>query len=129
FNVDVMPVVQDGAERFSSTRIREAIMQGDVAFAANMLGRPHELRGTVVHGDARGRGLGFPTANLGEKLEGFVPAEGVYAGRVVLSGETFDAAISVGNNPTFTPEGEPRVEAYILDCDRDVYGEQISVQF
>lgn len=130
FEVDVMPVVQDGTEeRFSSTRIREAIMQGDVSFAARMLGRPHEVRATVVHGDARGRELGFPTANLGENIEGFVPAEGVYAGRAIIGEETFDAAISVGNNPTFTPEAEPRVEAFILDFDRDVYGEQIRVQF
>lgn len=130
FAVDVMPVVQDGSEeRFSSTRIREAIMEGDVGLAARMLGRPHTVRATVVHGDARGRELGFPTANLGENIEGFVPAEGVYAGRVVVGDEFYDAALSVGNNPTFTPEAEPRVEAFILDFDQDIYGEPITVQF
>lgn len=130
FAVEVLQVVHDTTEeRFSSTKIREAIGEGDVAHAAHMLGRPHELWATVVRGDARGRELGFPTANLGGNVEGLVPAEGVYAGHAVVDGTVYDAAISVGNNPTFTPDALPRVEAFILDFDRDIYGQQIVVRF
>ncbi len=130
FDVEVIPVVQDEElGRVSSSRVREAILQGDVALAARMLGRPVEVRSTVVRGDARGRELGFPTANLAAGIEGLVPAEGVYAGWAVVRGERHDAAISVGNNPTFTPDAEPRVEAYLIDFEGDLYGERIMVQF
>lgn len=113
----------------SSSLIREAVMSGDVAAATRMLGRPPVVRGEVVHGDARGRELGFPTANLGGTVEGLVPADGVYAGWAVVAGERRVAAISIGNNPTFTPDEQSRVEAFILDFDGDLYGQQIEVQF
>lgn len=130
FAVEVIPVVEDPElGRISSSGVREAILQGDVAIASRMLGYPVELRATVVHGDARGRDLGFPTANLGDGVEGLVPADGVYAGWALIGDERIAAAISVGNNPTFTPDAEPRVEAYLLDFDRDVYGERITLQF
>ncbi len=130
FVVDLVAEVEDPEiGPISSTRVREEIGRGEVALAARMLGRPLEVRGTVVQGDARGRELGFPTANLGGGLEGLVPAEGVYAGWVLLGDERFQAAISVGNNSTFTPEADVRIEAFILDFSRDIYGEAISVQF
>lgn len=113
----------------SSSLIREAVMSGDVVAATRMLGRPPVVRGEVVHGDARGRELGFPTANLGGTVEGLVPADGVYAGWAVVAGERRVAAISIGNNPTFTPDEQSRVEAFILDFDGDLYGQQIEVQF
>ncbi|PRI10226.1 bifunctional riboflavin kinase/FAD synthetase [Leucobacter massiliensis] len=130
FAADVLRLVEDGdAGQVSSSRVRAAVLAGEVDAAARMLGRPPAVRGTVVHGDARGRELGFPTANLGEGIEGLVPGEGVYAGWVVLGSERLPAAISVGANVTFDPEGELRVEAYVLDFDRDIYGERIEVQF
>ena len=129
FTVEVVDWVTDpGLGQVSSSRIREAVSAGDVEAAARMLGRPPAVRGEVVHGDARGRELGFPTANLGG-TEGLVPADGVYAGWAVRAGGRHAAAISVGNNPTFTPDEQSRVEAYLLDFDGDLYGERIELRF
>lgn len=130
FTVEVIGDVEDPElGRVSSSAIREAVMSGDVALAGRMMDRPLTLRGTVVHGDARGRELGFPTANLGGEIEGIRPADGVYAGWAVVDGERFHAAISVGANITFEPEGTPRVEAFIIDFEGDLYGKRIEVQF
>ncbi|MBK0418321.1 bifunctional riboflavin kinase/FAD synthetase [Leucobacter sp. CSA1] len=129
FVTDVVGSVEDPElGRISSTRVREAILAGDVSLAARMLGRPVAVRGEVVHGDARGRELGFPTANLGGGVEGLVPADGVYAGRVLLDGRSHDAAISIGTNPTFTEGGQSRVEAYLLDFSDDIYGARVEVR-
>lgn len=130
YTVEVVSgVVDSEVGLVSSTRVREAILAGDVETASRMLGRPVVLRGEVVHGDARGRELGFPTANLGGKIEGLAPADGVYAGFVQLREARYPAAISVGNNPTFTPDEQSRVEAFVLDFDQDIYGERMSVLF
>ncbi|MDO4888291.1 MAG: bifunctional riboflavin kinase/FAD synthetase [Actinomycetaceae bacterium] len=121
--------------RWSSTWVRELLAAGDVRGAADVLGRPHRIRGTVVHGFRRGRQLGFPTANLeGENL-GEVPADGVYAGWLVRSvpgtkaTEHLPAAISVGTNPQF--DGTQRtVEAHVLGrADLDLYGEDVAIDF
>lgn len=135
FTVEVIDEVADPVfGRISSSRVREALAEGDVEQAAQLLGKPHRMRGVVVHGDARGRDLGFPTANLGPHknathVEGFVPADGVYGGYATVKGETRVAAISVGNNPTFTPNEVKRVEAYLLDTDENLYGEDIELSF
>lgn len=121
--------------RCSSTAIRSALAHGDVAVAAKMLGRPHVVAGSVVHGEARGRELGFPTANLSQDSEGMVPADGVYAGWVTgADGARWPAAVSVGSNPTF--HGLRRVvEAHVIDRpaerveDFDLYGQQMRVEF
>jgi riboflavin kinase/FMN adenylyltransferase len=121
--------------RWSSTWVRELLAEGDVRAAAVVLARPHRVRGVVVHGDARGRSLGFPTANLGPDATGMIPADGVYAGwlrrpeRHVTGGpERLPAAISIGTNPTFGDRGR-RVEAYVLDRDDlDLYGEEVVVE-
>ena len=98
----------------SSTRVRQAVAAGDVDAAAVMLCRPHEVEGVVVSGQRRGRELGYPTANLSHHPLAAIPADGVYAGSVVVDGLTYPAAISVGSNPTF--ENQPRtVEAFLLD--------------
>lgn len=118
--------------RWSSSWVRELLDMGDVAAAAVVLDRPHRMRGVVVHGDARGRLLGFPTANLGPDAVGMVPADGVYAGRLVRDGGRGDrlpAAISIGTNPTFDGVGR-RVEAYVLDRDDlELYGEEVVLEF
>jgi len=130
FSVEVIGDVEDpDLGKVSSSRVREAILAGDVAVAGRMLTRPVTLRGEVVHGDARGREIGFPTANLGGEIEGLRPADGVYAGWAVVRGQRYRAAISVGANVTFEPEGEHRVEAHLIDFDGDLYGERIEVQF
>jgi riboflavin kinase/FMN adenylyltransferase len=108
-----------------------------VAEAARILGRPHRVVGIVVHGNHRGRGLGYPTANLAAESLGLVPAEGVYAGWLtrlgVADGEpdrTMPAAISVGTNPTFDTHDRLAVEAYVLDRDDlDLYDETVMVEF
>lgn len=135
FSVEVVPEVQDDQHgRVSSSSIREALERGDVAAAAELLGHPHTVRGVVVHGDARGRELGFPTANLGPApgattIEGMVPADGVYAAFAHVRGGIHPAAVSVGNNPTFTPDAQSRVEAFLLDFSADLYGAEIEIQF
>lgn len=130
FGAELVEWVEDNAgDQVSSSRVRDALSNGEVEAAARMLGRPAVVRGEVVHGDARGRELGFPTANLGGELEGFVPADGVYSGWVSIDGVRREAAISVGNNPTFTPNEQSRVEAFILDFEGDLYGKKMEVQF
>ncbi|NLS11090.1 bifunctional riboflavin kinase/FAD synthetase [Nesterenkonia sp. MY13] len=131
---------QSLSPRCSSTAIRTALTHGDVAAAAHMLGQPHTVTGEVVHGEARGRELGFPTANLSQDAEGMVPADGVYAGWVTVPEgkggvvHRWPAAISVGSNPTF--DGVARVvEAHVIDRsderieDFDLYGRHIRVEF
>ncbi len=121
----------------SATAIRAMVAAGDVEGAAVALGRPYRLDGIVERGDQRGRELGFPTANLRTEQWAAVPADGVYAGRVVRldewgrtvpGGELGIAAISVGTNPTFEVR-QRRVEAYILDFDGDLYGLGIGIEF
>ncbi|WP_029288898.1 bifunctional riboflavin kinase/FAD synthetase [Cellulomonas sp. HZM] len=115
--------------RWSSTWVRELLEAGDVVQAARVLGRPHRLRGVVVHGDARGRELGFPTANLSQASQGMVPADGVYAGWLVRADRSVHpAAVSIGTNPTFDGV-QRRVEAYVLDrTDLDLYDEEVVLE-
>jgi len=136
FEVVALDDVGDG-ERFSSTVVRDHLRAGEVGEAARILGRPHRVVGTVVHGNHRGKALGYPTANLSADSVGLVPLEGVYAGWVtrldLLDGErdrTMPAAISVGTNPTFQTHDRRTVEAYVLDRDDlDLYDERIMVEF
>lgn len=118
-------------DAFSSTRVREAVAAGDVALAAEILGRPHEVAGVVVEGDRRGRELGFPTANVPVDDSYAVPPDGVYATRVVLAdGTRLPAATSIGTNPTFDGVAGRRVESYVLDRDDlDLYGDTVTVEF
>ncbi len=107
----------------SSSRIRELVAEGDVEGAASLLGRPVEVEGTVVTGDARGGTLGFPTANLDVRPELLVPANGIYAG---AAGE-HRAAVSIGTNPHYGGH-ERRVEAHLLDFSGDLYGRRLVVE-
>ncbi len=128
FSVKIFDLVQAHGT-ISSTRIREFISSGNVSAAAELLGRNFILNGHVVQGDQRGRELGYPTANLEWDESLIVPAHGVYAGYVNVSGERLPAAISVGTNPQFDGNTS-RVEAYVLDrTDLDLYGLHIGVEF
>jgi riboflavin kinase / FMN adenylyltransferase len=122
-----------GRETVSSTRIRTLVAEGDVAGAARLLGRPHEVRGPVVHGDGRGGPeLGFPTANLQLSDDIALPADGIYAGYFTRAdGSLHPAAISVGRRPTFYAPGSASVlvEAYLLHFEGDLYGEPSRVSF
>lgn len=128
FEVDAVDLL-GGAEPVSSTMVRALVAEGDVASAAAALGRPHRVEGPVVRGDGRGRGLGFPTANVEVDGAIAVPADGVYAGYLVRAdGARLQAAISIGTNPTFNGT-ERRVEAYALDVDIDLYDEVVAIEF
>ena len=135
FTAEGVPLLVDDGVTISSTYIREQLAGGDVAAAARALGRPHRVEGIVVRGHMRGRGLGFPTANLETPPHTATPADGVYAGWLAsldLDGaETarWPAAISVGTNPTFGI-GDRTVEAYALDRDDlDLYGVHAAIDF
>jgi riboflavin kinase/FMN adenylyltransferase len=124
--------LEGGAEPFSSTLVRDHVLAGRMAEAAEVLGRPHEVSGVVVEGDRRGHLLGFPTANVPVDAAYVVPPDGVYAGRVDIGDEVLPAAIAVGTNPTFG-EHERRVESYIIEGPRaggtlDLYGRLIRVE-
>lgn len=120
-----------GAEPVSSTRVRALLAAGDVAGAGALLGRPHEVRGTVVAGDERGRTLGYPTANVAVPGDILLPADGIYAGWYSRpGGAVHPAAISLGRRPTFHADAEASVlEAYLLDFEGDLYGERAAVRF
>ncbi|TKJ32929.1 bifunctional riboflavin kinase/FAD synthetase [Blastococcus sp. CCUG 61487] len=137
FAVEGIPLanVDDDEVTISSTYIRACVAAGDMASAARALGRPHRVDGVVVRGDRRGRDLGYPTANVESPPFTAIPADGVYAGHLVIrdprggtARERLPAAISVGSNPTF--QGSRRtVEAYVLDYAGDLYGEHVGVEF
>ncbi|PTW91606.1 riboflavin kinase/FMN adenylyltransferase [Microbacteriaceae bacterium MWH-Ta3] len=131
FSVEVQDdVCRDGGrDKVSSTAIRLALDSGDVTSAAELLGRPHRMRGLVVHGHQRGRNLGYPTVNLEENSEGYIPAAGVYAGRVSVGGSTYIAGISVGKNPTFHDVTRNQVEAHAMDAEFDAYGQVAEIEF
>jgi riboflavin kinase/FMN adenylyltransferase len=120
-----------GGTIYSSTRIRELLAVGDVVAAAELLGRPHEVRGVVVEGDRRGRELGFPTANVAVPSRCCLPADGIYAGRFVgADGVDRATAISLGRRPTFYETADSSLlEAYVLDFDGDLYGQAAKVRF
>jgi riboflavin kinase/FMN adenylyltransferase len=120
-------VLVDG-ERVSSTRIRRLIAAGGVAEAARCLGRPYRFQGTVVEGEHRGAKLGYPTINV-ESPRFLVPAEGVYAGRALVLGKSCAAAISIGRMPTFHAAHPLVVEAFLLDFEGELYGEQAALDF
>lgn len=129
FGVLAVEQQADDVDRFSSTRVRELLGMGDVATAAQVLGRPFAVSGPVIRGEQRGRDLGFPTANLDLPAELMSPLDGVYAGWLVDGAVRHPAAISVGDNPTFVGASR-RVEAYVLDrADMDLYGKKVSVEF
>jgi len=135
FTAEGVPLLVDDGVTISSTYIRQRLAAGDVAAAARALGRPHRVEGVVVRGHMRGRGLGFPTANLETPPHTATPADGVYAGWLTsldLDGaevSRWPAAISVGTNPTFGA-GERTVEAYALDRDDlDLYGTHAAIDF
>ncbi len=131
FDTIGLPLLQGDPGVISSTAIRGAIAQGDVAAAAVMLGRHHELRGTVMAGDQRGRTLNFPTANVAVPEEILLPGLGIYAGWYDRpNGDRHAAAINVGRRPTFY-ENQPYtlVEAFLLDFEGDLYGETARVTF
>lgn len=129
FSVDVVAPVNADGEAVSSSRIRAALARGDVPVARACLGRPYSVRGVVVRGDGRGRELGFPTANLRiAERDKLIPPQGIYAVRAVLRTGTYAGALHLGPRPTFKGS-PPTIELHVLDFDRDIYGEDVRVDF
>ncbi len=126
--VEAVSLLRLDGRPVSSSSIREALAAGDLAWPTEALGRRYILDGTVTSGAGRGKGLGFPTANLSVPPRMLLPGEGVYAGRAYLGERTFQAAINVGTNPTFG--GEPlHAEAFLLDFEDDLIGQSIALEF
>lgn len=129
FAVDVQELKAD-TEIISSSRIRALVVAGKVEEARTLLSRPHRLDGVVVHGEKRGREIGYPTANLGAIEGQTIPADGVYAGWLTVGINFWPAAISIGTNPTFEGERGRQVEAYALDQEGlELYDKNASIEF
>jgi len=136
YTVETVAALDDESGVISSTEIRKLISVGKVAEAARLMGRPYRLQGLVTHGDHRGRTIGYPTANLNYAREKIIPAGGIYACWAYVRGDTSSvpsvhkAAVNIGTNPTFTPDKQTlNVEAYLLDFDRDIYDEELRLDF
>jgi len=130
YTVEVIPALSDESGVISSTEIRKLIEVGNVAEAARLLGHPYTLHGPVIHGDARGRTIDVPTANIAYSPNKMIPAKGIYACWAYLNDTKYQAAINIGTNPTFTPDKEsPNVEAHLLDFRQEIYGEDVRLEF
>ena len=129
FEVRVILSENLGSERISTSAVREALDQGDVAKVTKMLGRVHTCVGIIEHGLKIGRTIGFPTANMARDCQGYLPLDGVYAGWLCVDGERYPAAHSVGINETF--QAVPRlVESHVLDRDDlDLYDKEVTLEF
>lgn len=130
YTVEVVSALSDESGVISSTEIRKLIETGNVAEAARLMGHPYSLQGPVIHGDARGRTINVPTANIAYSPEKMIPANGIYACWAYLEGHRCQAAVNIGVNPTFTPDKQiPNVEAHLLDFRREIYGEEVRLEF
>jgi len=129
FEVAVIPAIAVGGERISSTRVREALREGNLAEAARLLGRPYTICGRVVHGAKRGRGLGFPTANV--RLARPKPAlQGIFAVKCFgAATRGLEGVASLGFNPAVTDGGPATLEAFLFDFSGDLYGRRLTIEF
>jgi riboflavin kinase/FMN adenylyltransferase len=129
FEVAVIPAIAVGGERISSTRVREALREGNLAEAARLLGRPYAICGRVVHGAKRGRGLGFPTANV--RLARPKPAlQGIFAVKCFgAATRGLEGVASLGFNPAVTDGGPATLEAFLFDFSGDLYGRRLTIEF
>ncbi len=126
FQLDIAATCTDGDERISSTRIREALLKGDLSSASRMLGRPYRLSGKVVQGNQLGRTLGVPTANVHLRRSRLC-VKGVFCARVLVSGVAYAAVANVGYRPTVDKRDKPLLEVHLLDYDGDLYGQRLDV--
>lgn len=130
YTVEVAPALGDESGVISSTEIRKLVSIGDMSEAAKLLGYPYRMSGEIIHGAGRGKQINFPTANVDYPKEKATPPNGIYACWARLGNERYMAATNIGLNPTFTPERKiPSLEAYLLDFDRDIYGETLALDF
>jgi len=128
FRVEVTELLAEEGEKVGSSSVRQALSEGDVERVGRLLGRPFSLRGPVVRGDQRGRTLGFPTANIAIGLDRALPAYGVYVTRAYLREAAYESCTNIGIRPTFNVEPRPTVEAFIMDFDADIYGQELRIE-
>ena len=130
YELKLLDPIQLGERVISSSLIRECLANGEMEIANEMLGWTYSVTGEVIRGDGRGRQIGFPTANMAIWEEKLIPRNGIYAGWAWVDGRRYPTAINVGLRPTFGDDLlHPRVEPYLLDFDRDIYGAEIRVEF
>jgi len=127
FEVIAVPLLADDGDRVSSTRVREALVGGEMEMVADLLGRPFSLRGPVLHGDERGRQIGFPTLNVGVSADRWLPPNGVYVTRAHVGDREFQACTNVGTRPTFEGDARRLVETHLLDFEGDLYGDVVTI--
>jgi len=130
FTVERLEPMQDDDVIISSTKIRKALIEGEIELANEMLGYEYKLQGTVVHGDNRGKDLGFPTANiLPPNISKLVPGNGVYIVSAEIDGKSYYGMTNVGTRPTFHDADARNIEVHFLDLDKDLYDREITIQF
>ena len=130
FSVESIKPVKAGSRVISSSHIRHLISMGDLSAAARLLGRPVSVLGTVIHGDKRGRIIGYPTANINPHHES-IPRSGVYAVKIKLQNKLFNGILNIGRCPTFKPykDAEPTIEVHIFNFKRTIYGRDLEIFF
>ena len=128
FQVIPVPLLGDDSDRVSSTRVREALAAGEMESVGELLGRSFFLRGPVLHGDERGRQIGFPTLNIGVSADRWLPPNGVYVTRAHVAGREFQACTNIGIRPTFEGDHSRLVETHLLDFEGDLYGQLATVE-
>jgi riboflavin kinase / FMN adenylyltransferase len=130
YTLEVVSALSDESGVISSTEIRKLIATGNIIDATRLMGHSYTLHGPVVGGDQRGRTIDVPTANIAYSHDKLIPANGIYACWAYLNGQKYKAAVNVGFNPTFTPDKQTaNVEAHLLDFKRDIYGEDVRLEF
>ena len=130
YTIEVVTALSDESGVISSTEIRKLIATGNVMDAQRLMGHPYSLHGPVVTGDQRGRTIDVPTANIEYSPDKLIPANGIYACWAYLDGQKYCAAVNIGFNPTFTPDkNTANVEAHLLDFKREIYGEEVRLEF
>ncbi|MGZ9584589.1 bifunctional riboflavin kinase/FAD synthetase [Paenibacillus marinisediminis] len=130
FTVDIVEPCNEEGLKVSSTRLRAYLAEGDIKLANQLLGRPYTISGEIVHGEKRGRTIGYPTANVQPEEPYFIPRLGVYAVKVEVRGITYDSVLSIGLKPTFHSNIlEPIIEAHLFDFNEDIYGETMTIFF
>ena len=129
YKVEVVPPFKVNNVVVSSSQIRSLLQEGRLARANHLLNHPYSLSGKVIHGEHRGHGLGFPTANLQIPADRLIPAKGVYATRAIVHDKVYTSVTNIGVRPTFeNPLEFPRVEPHILDLEEDLYGQEVKLE-
>ena len=130
-SVQVVEKLEDGDDKVSSTRIRGLLKEGNIEEVQTLLGRPYQTPGVVVHGDKRGRQIGFPTANVQVPEGTFIPANGVYVVKILVQDEWYEGMCNIGFKPTFKNPDEKllTIEVNIFDFDRNIYGEEVAIDW